>query len=122
MNAAPIDYIRSLVLDISVLNSALDQSLLRWGADIPTVVLGDAIAEHLAVLPIPVRKRIFTAIEEVMLGDDVYLSTVMATGLVEALVSCADKKPELWKEYEKLLGAASMKHALAWRDFGADFP
>jgi hypothetical protein len=43
----------------------------------------------------------------------------MATGLVEALVASADKNADLWTELEKSLGPTSMRHALAWRNFGS---
>jgi hypothetical protein len=53
-----------------------------------------------------------------VVSQDTALGTAMATGLVEALVTSADKNPGLWTELEKLFGPASLKHAVAWRDFG----
>ena len=123
MNLSPLDYLRSLVADVPALNAALNRSLQSWGTETPpnTVIfaeVGDAIASNLAALPIDVRRKVFSAIEEGMVSQDAALSTAMATGLVEALVANADTKPDLWKEFENLLGAASIKHAVAWRNFG----
>jgi hypothetical protein len=123
MKSSPLDYLRSFVADVPALNAALNRSLQSWGTETPpnTVIfaeVGDAIASNLATLPNEVRRKVFAAIEEGMVSQDTALSTAMATGLVEALVANADKKPDMWKEFENLFGAASMKHAAAWRNFG----
>ena len=123
MGASPIDYLRGLVSDIPVLNEKLNCRLQNWGDETPPATIafgeiGDAIAENMALLPEELRRRIFATIEEGMISPDPALGTAVATGLVEALVSSADKKPELWNQLDKLFGAASRKHALAWRNFG----
>lgn len=123
MNSSPLDFLRSFVVDVPALDLALNKCLKSWGTEKPpaTIVfaeVGDAIAENLAALPNETRRKIFAAIEEGMNSRDAALRTAMATGLVEALTASADKKPDLWIEFENLLGAASMKHAAEWRNFG----
>ena len=123
MNSSPLDYLRSLVAGVPALESELNRCLQNWGRETPpaTIVfaeVGDAIAANLAALPNAARRKIFAAIEGGMVSQDTVLSTAMATGLVEALVASADQKPDLWKKFESLLGAASMKYAVAWRNFG----
>lgn len=123
MNSLPLDYLRSLVASVPILNEALARCLQNWGAEAPpaTVVfaeIGDAIAKNLAMLPNDVRQRIFAGIEDGMVGQNSPLRVAMATGLVEALVASADQNADLWTELEKLLGPASMRHALTWRNFG----
>ena len=123
MNSSPLDYLQRLVADVPDLNAALNQSLQDWGSEIPpnTVIfaeVGDAIAVNIGTLSDEMRQKVFAAIEEGMVSEDNAISTAMPTGLVEALVASADKKPDLWKEFEISLGAASMKHAVAWRNFG----
>jgi len=123
MNSSPLDYLRSLVAGVPALNAAFNRCLQNWGTETPPTTIifaevGDAIAENLAALPNEARRKIFAVIEEGMVSQDTALSTAMATGLVEALAASADKKPDLWTEFESLFGAASMRHAVAWRNFG----
>ncbi len=124
MNTSPLEYLRSITLAVPQLNERLDDCLHRWGSlEIPPITfmfaeVGDVIAENISTLPKHQLQEIFLKIEEGINNPDTVLSTAVATGLIEALVSNADKKPELWREFEKLLGAASLRHAVAWRDFG----
>jgi hypothetical protein len=123
MNSSPLEYLRTLVAGVPALDSALNRCLQSWGAETPPATIafaevGDAITENLAALPNEARQKIFAAVEEGMVSQDSALRTAMATGLVEALVASADKKPNLWIEFESLLGVASLKHATAWRNFG----
>src|ERR1041385_4567383 len=118
MNCSPIEHLRSFVAGVPALNASFNRCLQNWGAEVPpdTIIfaeVGDAIAENLAALSPELRQEIFTGIEAGVVSQNAALSTAMATGLVEALVTRADKRPELWLEIEKLLGAASKKHAVA---------
>jgi hypothetical protein len=65
-----------------------------------------------------VQQKLFAAIEAGMVSANTVVSTALATGLVEALVSRADNSPGLWEEIESLMGPSSKRHAVAWRDFG----
>ena len=125
MNTPQIDYLQSLASGVSALNDKLNQCFRSWEPDMPpaTVIfaeLGDSISEHLTVMPADVRREIFARIENGMTSSDEVLRTAVATGLIEAFVSSADKNQELWEQFEKLLGPASLKHAVVWRRFGQE--
>jgi hypothetical protein len=118
-----LGYLRALVAGIPALDDARNRCLRKWGTETPPITVlfagvGRAIAENLAVLLGEVQQRLFAGIEESVVSQDSALGTAMATGLVEVLVTSADKNPGLWAEPEKLFGPASLKHAVAWRDFG----
>ena len=123
MNTSTINYLRSLVSEIPALNEKMDRCLETWGAETPpdTVLfaaVGDAIAENVLVFPGEVRRRVFETIEKGMVCPDMAIRSAVATGLVEALVSNADRRPELWAHFQSLFGIASKEHAAAWRNFG----
>lgn len=119
-----MDYLRGLVSDIPVLNEKLNRCLAHWGIESPPPIwafgeVGDAIADNLEALPDETREKIFASIEIGMASPDDDLSTAMATGLIEALISHSDGKAGLWEQIERLLGPDSKKYALAWRSFGS---
>lgn len=121
MDSSPIGYIRNLVADVPALDVVLNVCLQKWGTTPPITLVfaevGDAIAENLPSLSNETRRKVFAAIEDGMVSEDTTLRTAMGTGLVEALVAGADKNPNLWAELESLLGTATMKYAIAWRNF-----
>lgn len=119
----PLEYLRGLTANVVTLNASLDQCLRSWSPAVPpdTVVfarIGDSISEAFPSLSSDERRRIFAAIETGVVSPDEALRTAMVTGMVESLVANTDRKPELWSEFEKLFGPASLKHAVWWRDFG----
>lgn len=128
MNTLPMDYLRNLVSDIPVLNEKLNRCFEYWENGAPPVMappvtiafgdVGDAIVENLTTFSAEVRQKLFASIESGVTSPDVDLSTAMATGLVEALVSRSDRVPGSWEELESLLGPASKDHALWWRNYG----
>jgi hypothetical protein len=123
MKSSLEEYLRKLASGVPALEDQLARSLHGWGADQPPVTvvfadLGNAIAENIGILPDAALRTIFATVEVGMTTSDDVLRTAVATGLVEALVSTADAKRDLWKDLDKLLGPASRKHAIAWRNFG----
>lgn len=124
MSSSPMDFLRRLVSQVPALGERLDCCLKDWEPEpAPLTVVfaevGDAIAENLTALPEEVLREVFEKIEEGMRSPDLAIASAVATGLVEALVSRADKRPEFWEYFEKLLGPASAKHAVSWRNFGS---
>lgn len=123
MSPLPLNYLRTLIVGIAALEEPFNRCLQEWGAQTPpdTIIfteIGRAIGARFSAFTAEEQRRLFVGIEEGMLSHDAALRTAMATGLVEALVAKADKSPDLWSDFEKLLGTTSMEHALAWRTFG----
>lgn len=48
------------------------------------------------------------------------LATVVATGLIEAIVTATDSNSLLWQDLSKFLGDKSKSHALVWKNFGQE--
>ena len=120
---SPIDYIRNLVSDDPPLKEVLDRCLCDWEPEMPpTTILfakvGNAIGDYLNVCSANQRHKIFTGIEIAMTDPDENLKTAMATGLIESLVTKADKQEGLWAQLEQYFGPISKNHALSWRKFG----
>ncbi|HAG7696110.1 TPA: hypothetical protein H7C60_004695, partial [Escherichia coli] len=63
---------------------------------------------------------IFKHVEDGMVSIDDELATVVATGLIEAIVTATDSNSLLWKDVSKFLGDKSKSHALVWKDFGQE--
>ncbi|HEV2695902.1 MAG TPA: hypothetical protein VG347_23635 [Verrucomicrobiae bacterium] len=118
-----MDYLRQLASEVPTLNERFNRCLQDWGNETPPVTIifaevGEAIVENFATIHGEARKKIFILIENGMTSSNLGVKTAVATGLVEAMVAGADKKPDLWVEFKKLFGAASLKHAEAWLTFG----
>jgi hypothetical protein len=123
MTTSSLRYLQNLVSGVPILQETLSGSLNDYATERPPIVLvfadvGAAIADNLPHFSEQLRQRIFRGVEGGMTGSDIELKTAMATGLIEALVAKSDAKPELWLEFEKLLGAESMRYAETWRKFG----
>lgn len=63
------------------------------------------------------RGRIFSLVEQAMESEDEDLGEVVATGLIEALVTRAMETEGLWEQIKPLLGPQSLYHAEAWLSF-----
>lgn len=84
--------------------------------------LGSALIDTLPSLPVEVSGAIFAEIEKAMASSDERLGDAVATGLIERLVSMADKKPELWSLYRNNLGPKALEYALEWSTWGNEHP
>ncbi|MFP1528245.1 hypothetical protein ACLB1R_18650 [Escherichia coli] len=58
------------------------------------------------------REKIFKHVEDGMVSLDDELATVVATGLIEAIVTATDSNSLLWQDVSKFLGDKSKSHAL----------
>lgn len=94
-----------------------------WKPEEPPVtvlfgVLGAEIARQFNMLSEETKKAIFQHIEEGMATSDIFLTTAIATGLIEALVSKAEKQPkQLWDDIESKLGILSKQYVKEWLEF-----
>lgn len=64
------------------------------------------------------NEALFRAIENALSQADEYLATVVATGMVEAMVTATDRLGN-WGKIWPMFGPMSLAHAKAWRDFGS---
>lgn len=99
--------------------SVYKETIDEWWPENPPVcvlfaLLGDSICDEFANVDANSNREIFNLIEEAMDSNDQELTSAVATGLIEALVTRAAKKTGLWDEIAPLLGPLSRNHAQAW--------
>lgn len=106
------------------IKNKVDNYFSYWEPEEPPVLLlfstiGRAIANHLGSLQNDTKLLVFQHIEDGISSGNPKLSTMIATGLIESLVSASDHNEETWNEILSLLRPESKKHAVAWRSFGS---
>ena len=100
------------------------QDMIRyWAPDEPPVTtllaaLGDGLIEDFDAVSMATNEALFLAIENALSQTDEYLATVVATGMVEAMVTTTDRLGN-WSKIWPMFGPISLAHARAWRDFGS---
>ncbi|KHS81747.1 hypothetical protein V6M93_14825 [Pectobacterium brasiliense] len=105
------------------IKNEVNKSVKYWLPDnSPTILLfslvGKALVNQLDFLRESDKLEFFQHIETGMLSDNADLSTAVATGIVEGLVTASDEGESMWKRIESYLHTESKKHALSWKFFG----
>ncbi|MDG0806301.1 hypothetical protein [Pectobacterium brasiliense] len=105
------------------IKNKVNKSVKYWLPDnSPTILLfslvGKALVNQLDFLRESDKLEFFQHIETGMLSDNADLSTAVATGIVEGLVTASDEDESMWKRIESYLHTESKKHALSWKFFG----
>ncbi|OCG76239.1 hypothetical protein A9G42_08345 [Gilliamella sp. Nev6-6] len=124
MNNTLKEYLSYFFILSNEIEILLNEFEHEWGEDEdpPYIFLfskvGKVIANNISYCDDKERLEIFSHIESGINSGDEYLSTAVATGLIEALVNTSDGNPELWDRIEDYLGTESKKYALAWKNFG----
>ncbi|RBY08831.1 hypothetical protein DS983_26300 [Escherichia coli] len=83
-----------------------------WHPETPPVVMlfsqiGKTIVKNFYEMGDIEREKIFKHVEDGMVSIDDELATVVATGLIEAIVTATDSNSLLWKDVSKFLGDAA---------------
>lgn len=123
MNYTIDSYLERLTNEVPQLATIVKVCTQEWTPDKPPMTtlfaaIGDGISQELSGWSTNTRERVFAIVEIGMVNEDRLLQTAVATGLVEALVTNGDARPDLWIEYKKCFGPKTLQHAIAWRDFG----
>ncbi len=111
------------LLDISGgIREAYEEMVEDWSPEDPPpttlyAALGYQIADDFLGYHSEARMRIFSLVEQAMESEDEDLGEVVATGLIEALVTRAMETEGLWEQIKPLLGPQSLYHAEAWLSF-----
>jgi hypothetical protein len=88
----------------------------------PTIVLGEFGTQIFLAFEnnqIVFLKELLSLIEDAVKDSDRFLSTAVTTGLIEAIVSEADRNPLAWNSLIEQLGPQSARNAIAWKNFGS---
>jgi hypothetical protein len=120
--AAVDDFALLLCHGVSWLEEQRLRTVSEWHPDLPppTVLLGalgQAIAEEFDEIPPDLRRRVFDEIELGACDPRIDLSTAVATGLIEAMIFRAMKRPELFNRVMATFGPTSRQHALVMSRF-----
>jgi hypothetical protein len=123
MNDQIIEYLNFLTEHYSFIENDIEKCKKRWFPRKPQTMflfsrVGESIIKNLDLLNENEKMILFNHIENGVRSESNSLSTIVATGLVESLVTATDDNDDLWRELETLLGAESLNHALAWKNFG----
>lgn len=113
------DFVDTLVHQTLGLRAAYKEVHEYWCPDNPPVIalfeaLGDRIADDFETTNSDVNSRIFALIESAMASGDQRLTTAVATGLIEAMISRLSAKEGTLRQLTQELGVLSRKHAEAW--------
>ncbi|MCX5580476.1 DUF7674 family protein [Kaistia terrae] len=112
------------MLDIAPGLRGPHQEMIRyWAPDEPPATtllaaLGDRLVEDFDSVSMATNEALFGAIENALSQTDEYLATVVATGMIEAMVTTTDRLGN-WTKIWPMFGPMSLAHARAWRDFGS---
>jgi hypothetical protein len=107
------------ITDISLgLKSTYDNTVAYWNPDEPPTTaalsdLGHKIVDDLNLQELSANEAVFLAIEDAMNSDDEDLSTAVATGMIEGIISRASRTG-VWEKIRPILGPASAHYADAW--------
>ena len=108
------------LISCSIALQAKHKEILReWTPDAPPITtlfaaLGAQIARDFCNGNRQNIRRISLLIEQAMESDDAQLVTAVATGLIEALVTKANKADGCWQDLVSQLGPRSRHHAQSW--------
>lgn len=86
----------------------------------PTILLGGIgyrIAEDFDRSDPQTNRAIFAVVEEGMNSPDAMVSTAVATGLIEGIVTRTDEIDGLWDRIASCMGPESSAYAEAWMRF-----
>ncbi|MGR4036897.1 hypothetical protein LB437_21495 [Escherichia coli] len=124
MNQYIANYIEKMASFSTVLSETVSLANEYWHPETPPVVMlfsqiGKTIVKIFMKWVI-LKEKIFKHVEDGMVSIDDELATVVATGLIEAIVTATDSNSLLWKDVSKFLGDKSKSHALVWKDFGQE--
>lgn len=117
------EYIRFFMTNFPYFENDLEQYMKYWNTEEPLTILifsriGSSVLKNFDKMNEKEKKILFKHIEKGMISDSENLSIAVATGLIEAIVNRTNDDDEVWKKIVELLGEKSLRHALAWRNFG----
>ncbi|MFJ5456147.1 hypothetical protein [Pectobacterium sp. CHL-2024] len=117
------EYLSVFTQKSEYIKSEVNKGVKYWLPDnSPTILLfslvGKTLVNQLDFLRESDKLEFFQHIETGMLSENADLSTAVATGLIEALVTASDEDESMWKKIESYLHTESKKHALSWKFFG----
>ena len=103
------------------IRSILEEEVSYWSPDSPPETtlfgyFGQKIIKDIDSIDQSVLQEIFDYVEGVVASDKEPVSTIMATGFIEALANSAVDN-EKWQKVSGLLGPKSIAHAQAWLNF-----
>jgi len=112
-------FIDSIGAKSSALGTTYAETNEYWEPDEPPLTslfaaLGDRIAEEFDKGG-EIDRSVSDLIERAMESDDEQLVTVVATGLIEAMVARAETQKDTWTRIAAWLGNTSRRHAEVWR-------
>ncbi|HAI5548535.1 TPA: hypothetical protein ACRUNH_000851 [Escherichia coli] len=125
MNQYIVSYIEKMASFSTVLSETVSLANEYWHPETPPVVMlfsqvGKTIVKNFYEMGDIEREKIFKHVEDGMVSLDDELATVVATGLIEAIVTATDSNSLLWQDLSKFLGDKSKSHALVWKNFGQE--
>ncbi|MFJ5338710.1 hypothetical protein ACIPSD_06295 [Pectobacterium sp. CHL-2024] len=117
------EYLSVFTQKSEYIKNEVNKGVKYWLPDnSPTILLfslvGKTLVNQLDFLRESDKLEFFQHIETGMLSENADLSTAVATGLIEALVTASDEDESMWKKIESYLHTESKKHALSWKFFG----
>lgn len=118
MKTSSQEFVEDLTRQSVALQKVLQEVLDYWQPDEPPMTvlfgeLGKAVADEYENESDKIKKKWFRLIEDAMKSDDDELITVVATGLLEALVGRATKNG-VWECIFTDLGEHSRRYADSW--------
>ncbi|MFJ5359594.1 hypothetical protein ACIPUG_01360 [Pectobacterium sp. CHL-2024] len=117
------EYLSVFTQKSEYIKNEVNKGVKYWLPDnSPTILLfslvGKTLVNQLDFLRESDKLEFFQHIETGMLSENADLSTAVASGLIEALVTASDEDESMWKKIESYLHTESKKHALSWKFFG----
>lgn len=121
MEATCVQFIKKLMKTSNFLQSIGQETFEYWEPDPPPVTIlfaavGKELARRFDSMENESKEIAFEFIEEGMNSNDNALTTAVATGIIEALISESSRHEGLWPRIELQLGSISKRHAEGWRN------
>ncbi len=119
MRVDTVEFVDRFVKLSPSLADAYEETIDYWAPETPPLTLlfadlGRKIADNFASEALEPYPEIFDLVEQGMAIDNPELSTAIATGLLEGMISRASQSMGTWHRIRPLLGRLSLSHSDAW--------
>ena len=116
-----IEYIYRYIHIIPGVQKEIENMHPDWKAELlfyPVLgLIGSYIVENYESIPEKCMRNLFSLIEDGVNSEDKYISTAIATELLEAMVNKGDGNLERWRIIWKNFGKESKEYIKAWNKF-----